>query len=193
MRDIVKRGSIRHPEFVGKALSRPVLANLAHMAAVSVDKPHSGIDSIARAFVAEGDGAVIKRAVNRVAEPAFFLQYHALFAAVQVDINQPALRLGEVECAELAPVGQRLPVAFFDFDTHHLAAIAIGDPGPVGHPLVIHLIHHLLLQRGQIHAAQLLVIFHVPQRPVVGGKETAKGVIARPVGELGGLLPGDIE
>ena len=193
MRDIVKRGAIRYPEFVRKALTRLVLANLAHVAAVSVDKPHSGIDSIARTFMAEGDGAVVKRAVNRVAEPAFFLQYHALFAAAQIDINQPALRLGEVECAELAPVGQRLPVAFFDFDSDHLTAIAVGDPGSVGYPLVIHLIYDLFLQRGQIHAAQLLVVFHIPQRPVVGGKETAKGVIARPVGELGRLLAGDIE
>ena len=63
-----------------------MLAHLAQIAAILVNQPHAGVDRIARAFVAERHGIVVKRTVDRVSEPALFLQNHAAFAGLQVDI-----------------------------------------------------------------------------------------------------------
>ena len=154
---------------MGETLSRLVLANVAHIAAVSVDKPHPGVDSITRSFVAERDGLVIKRPVNRMAQPAFLLQDNAALAAMQVDIDQAAFGLGKIKGAEFTPVGQRPPVAFFYLDADQFAAIAVCHPGTIGDPVVIHCVNHLLFPRRQIHAAQLPIVFHIPQRAVVVG------------------------
>ncbi len=125
-------------------------------------------------------------------EPAFFLQNHLPFAGVQIDVDQAAFRVSEVKRAELAPVGERLPVAFLDFDTHQLRAVRVSHPGTVGHPLLIDLIHHILFQAMEIHAAQFAAFFHVPQGLVILREKTAKGVIPCAVGQLGCLLLIDI-
>ncbi|MNN27260.1 hypothetical protein D3C81_1407890 [compost metagenome] len=82
VRDVIERGTIRHPEFMGKTFPRRMLAHLAKMAAVGIDEPHAGVDGIARSFMAKRDCAVVKRTIDRMPKPAFFLQNHLLLAGV---------------------------------------------------------------------------------------------------------------
>ncbi|MNR19285.1 hypothetical protein D3C85_1360680 [compost metagenome] len=56
-------------------------------------------------------------------QPAFLLQNHLLLAGAEIDINQAAFGLGKVKRAEFTPVGERLPVALFNFDANQFCAI----------------------------------------------------------------------
>ena len=107
---------------------------------------------------------------------------------MQIDVDQAAFRVGKVERAEFAPVGERLPVAFLNLDAHQLRTVRVRHPGAVGHPVVIDLIHHILFKTVEIDASEFAAIFHVPQRFIVRGEETTEGVVSGAVGQLGRFL-----
>ncbi|MNP22443.1 hypothetical protein D3C76_1151150 [compost metagenome] len=182
VRDIHQRRAVRYPELVGAAFAFSMLFNLTHVAAVFVNQPHAGIHQIVRAFMAERDGVVIKRTVDRVTEPVFLFVDHAAFAGLQIDAQQAAVRPFMEEVVEDFPVVQRGPVALRNFDTHQFGAVRVGHPGAVADPVVAHAIHFALNQRRQIDFQQGAIILNVIEGFIIRRQEAAKGVVARAFG-----------
>lgn len=83
-----------------------------------------------RPFMAEGDGMVIERTINRMAQPFLLFVDHAAFAGLQVDAQQAAVGAFVEEIMENLPVVERRPVAFGNLDANQFGAIAVGHPVP---------------------------------------------------------------
>lgn len=130
IRDVHQRGAVRDPEFVGAAFALSMRFDFTHVAAVFIHHPHPRIDQVVRAFMAEGDGIVIERTIDRVAQPFFLFVDHAAFAGLQIDAQQAAAGAFVEEIVENLPVVKRRPVAFGNLDADQLGAISVGHPVP---------------------------------------------------------------
>ncbi|MNB87893.1 hypothetical protein D3C75_348980 [compost metagenome] len=163
---------------MGAAFTFRVLFHFTHVATVFIHHPHARVDQIVRAFMAERDGAVVKRTVDRVAEPVFLFVDHAAFTGLQIYAQQTAVRAFMEEVVEDFPVVQRRPVAFRNFDPHQLGAVAVCHPGAIADPLIADAIHFALNQSGEIDFQQGAIILNVVERFIIRGQEAAKSVVA---------------
>ena len=162
---------------MGAAFALSMRFDFTHVAAVFIHHPHPRIDQVVRAFMAEGDGIVIERTIDRVAQPFFLFVDHAAFAGLQIDAQQAAAGAFVEEIVENLPVVKRRPVAFGNLDADQLGAIAVGHPGAVANPVIGDAIHFALLQRREVNFQQRPVVLHVIKGFIIRGKETAKRVI----------------
>ena len=177
IRDVHQRGAVRYPEFVGAAFAFRMRFDFTHVATVFIYHPHPRIDQVMRPFMAEGDGMVIKRTINRMAQPFPLFVDHAAFAGLQVDAQQAAVGAFVEEIVENLPVVERRPVVFGNLDANQFGAIAVGHPGTVAHPVIGDAIHFTLLQRGEVNLQQRTVVLHVIKGFIIRRKETTKRVI----------------